>query len=99
MDSVLEERWFAMSLVQQMLNIGNEVKRAVKFDANRDKKEMFLARAIRYTELTMIDPKNIRVLPELSISKEVLEDYRGEHILNCTKEEINNYYSTYVNLL
>ncbi len=99
MDSVLEERWFAMSLVQQMLNIGNEVKRAVKFDANSDKKEMFLARAIRYTELTMIDPKNVRVLPELSISKEVLEDYRGEHILNCTKEEINNYYSAYVNLL
>lgn len=99
MDSVLNESWFAMSLVQQMVNIGNEVKRAVKFDANSDKKAMFLDKAIQYTELTMEDPKNLRVLPELSISKKVLEDYRGEHVLNCTKEQINNYYSAYMNLL
>ena len=99
MDSVLEEKWFAMSLVQQMVNIGNEVKRAVKFDADSGKKAMFLDRAIQYTQLTMKDPKNRQVLPELRISEEVLEDYRGEHVLNCTKEQINNYYSAYVNLL
>ncbi len=45
------------------------------------------------------NPKNRQVLPELHISKEVMEDYRGEHVLNCTKEQINNYYSAYVNLL
>lgn len=99
MDSVLNESWFSMSLVQQMVNIGNEVKRAVKFDSNHDKKTMFLDRALKYTELTMKDPKNLRVLPELNISKLVLEDYKGEHLLNCTKEQINNYYSAYVNLL
>ncbi len=27
MDSVLREKWFELSLAQQMLNIGNEVKR------------------------------------------------------------------------
>lgn len=99
MDSVLEEKWFAMSLVQQMVNIGNEVKRAVKFDVDSSKKAMFLDRAIQYTQLTMKDPKNRQVLPELRISKEVLEDYKGEHVLNCTKEQINNYYSAYMNLL
>ncbi|MDE7222591.1 MAG: hypothetical protein K2O34_02275 [Acetatifactor sp.] len=97
MDSVLIERWFAMTLVQQMVNIGNEVKRAVRFDTSSDKKSMFLDRAIRYTELTMKDRKNQRVLPELTISKKVLEDYRGEHVLNCTKEQISNYYDVYVN--
>ena len=99
MDSVLSDSWFAMALVQQMINIGNEVKRAVRFDANMGKKTMFLDRAIWYTELTMKDPKNQRVLPELSISKMVLEDYRGEHVLDCTKEQINNYYGAYTNLL
>lgn len=99
MDTVLNESWLALTLVQQMINIGNEVRRAVKFDADRDRKEMFLDRAIRYTELTMSDPKNARVLPELRISKEVLEDYRGEHVLHCTKEQINKYYSAYLYLL
>ncbi|MCM1541695.1 MAG: hypothetical protein NC121_10585 [Blautia sp.] len=99
MDSVLNEGWFAMSLVQQMVNIGNEVKRAVKFDSNSDKKTMFLDKAIRYTELTMKDPKNRKVLPELDISKKVLEDYRGQHILDCTKEQIDHYYNAFVNLL
>lgn len=99
MDTVLNTSWFALSLVQQMVNIGNEVKRAVKFDSNIEKKAMFLDKAIQYTELTMQDPKNVRVLPELDISKKVLEDYKKEHILNCTKEQINNYYAAYINLL
>lgn len=60
---------------------------------------MFLDKAIRYTELSMKDPKNARVLPELAISKTVLEDYKGEHFLDCTKEQINNYYRTFINLL
>jgi hypothetical protein len=33
MDSVLNERWFALSLVEQMINIGNEVKRVVRSDS------------------------------------------------------------------
>lgn len=99
MDSVLNEGWFSLSLVEQMVNIGNEVKRAIKFDSNIDKKTMFLDKAIRYTKLTMDDPKNVRVIPELDISKMVLEDYRADHVLNCTKEQISNYYNAYVNLL
>lgn len=97
MDFVLEEKWFAMPLVQQMVNIGNEVKRAVKFAADSGEKTMLLDRAIEYTLLTMKDLKNLRVLPELRISKEVLENYGGAQVLNCTKEQINNYYSAYVN--
>lgn len=95
MDSILSEKWFALSLVQQMINIGNEVKRAIRFDADPNKRSMFLDKAIRYTQLTMEDPKNIRVLPELEISKEVLEDYRGEHYLACTGEQIKGYYEAY----
>lgn len=99
MDSFLDEKWYSLSLAEQMLNIGNEVKRAVRFDTDREKKSRFLDQALRYTELTMQDPKNQRVLPELLISREVLEDYRGEHKLNCTKEQIRGYYNAYLNLV
>lgn len=95
MDSVLNEKWFELSLVQQMINIGNEVKRALKFSADLDKRDMFFDRAIQYTNFTMEDPKNAHVLSELLISKEVLEDYRGEHNLACTGEQINGYYQAY----
>lgn len=47
----------------------------------------------------MEDPKNAHVLPELLISKEVPEDYRGEHNLDCTGEQINGYYQAYQYLL
>lgn len=99
MDSILSEKWFQLSLVQQMVNIGNEVKRALKFSSNLERKNMFFDRAIQYTQLTMEDPKNVHVLPELLISKEVLEDYRGEHKLACTGEQLARYYEAYQYLL
>ena len=99
MDSVLREKWFELSLVQQMVNIGNEVKRGLKFESDPDKKYMFFQKAIQYTQFTMADSKNAHVLPELLISKEVLEDYSGEHNLACTGEQINGYYQAYQYLL
>lgn len=70
-----------------------------RFGSDKDKKTLFLNRTIQYTELTMQDPKNIRVLPELEISKKVLEDYKDKHVLHCTKEQMDKYYSTFINLL
>lgn len=99
MDSVLREKWFELSLVQQMINIGNEVKRGLKFDSDPDKKNMFFEKAIQYTQLTIEDSKNVHVLPELLISKEVLEDYSGEHKLACTGKQIGRYYQAYQRLL
>ena len=99
MDSVLRSKWFDLSLVQQMINIGNEVKRGLKFDSDPDKRNMFFAKAIQYTQLTMEDCKNAHVLPELLISKEVLEDYLGEHNLASSGEQISRYYQAYQYLL
>ncbi len=60
---------------------------------------MFFQKAIQYTQFTMEDSKNVHVLPELLIGKEVLEDYCGEHNLACTGEQINRYYQAYQYLL
>lgn len=61
----MRERWFALSLVQQMINIGNEVKRGLKYDLDPDKKAMFFEKALQYIQLTIGDCKNAHVLPEL----------------------------------
>lgn len=63
MDSVLSEKWFDLSLAEQMVNIGNEVKRALRFSSNPEKRNMFLDKAIQYTCLTMEDPQNVHVYP------------------------------------
>ena len=60
MEPVIRERWFDLSLPEQMVNIGNEVKRAVRFDEDNQKKRAFIKKALEYIELTMDDPKNNR---------------------------------------
>lgn len=35
-------KWFNLFFVQQMIDIGNEVKRGLKFDSDTDKKIIFL---------------------------------------------------------
>ena len=95
MNSVVKESWFRLSLPEQMVNIGNEVKRAVRFDSNAEKKAAFLEKALACTELTLEDPKNQKVLLELEISREVLMDYNGKHEMDCSKESIQRYYMNF----
>ena len=99
MEPVIRERWFDLSLPEQMVNIGNEVKRAVRFDEDNQKKRAFIKKALEYIELTMDDPKNKTVIPEIKIGKEILEDYMGDHVVNYTKEQIRDYYLNFMYLL
>ena len=95
MDTALreaKERWFDLSLPEQMVNIGNEVKRAVRFDNDSKKKRAFIDKALKYIDLTMDDPKNKPVVPEIMMGREILEDYLGEHKLDYDKEQIRDYY-------
>ena len=46
MEPVIRERWFDLSLPEQMVNIGNEVKRAVRFDEDNQKKRAFIKKAL-----------------------------------------------------
>ena len=99
MEPDIRGRWFDLSLPEQMVNIGNEVKRAVRFDEDNQKKRAFIRKALEYIELTMDDPKNKTVITEIKIGKEILEDYMGDHVLNCTKEQIRDYYLNFIYLL
>lgn len=57
MDSILSEKWFQLSLVEQMLNIGNEVKRALRSSSESDKKICFLTRRYGILSLQWKIPK------------------------------------------
>ena len=72
MDTAIKERWFDLSLPEQMLNIGNEVKRAVRFDKDSRKKRVFIDKALKYIDLTIDDPKNITVIPEIKMGRVIL---------------------------
>lgn len=99
MDRTVEDRWFGFSLTEQMLNIGNEVKRAIRFDDNSDQQRNFIDKAISYTELTISDPKNKKIRPELEAGRYVLEDLKNDHNLNCSKKQICDYYMNFMYLL
>lgn len=99
MDTAIKERWFDLSLPEQMVNIGNEVKRAVRFDKDSGKKQTFIEKALKYIDLTIDDPKNKAVIPEIKMGREILEDYIGDHELDYTKEQIRDYYMDFVFLL
>lgn len=100
MDRVLSERWFGLSLIEQIVSIGLEVRRAFQCDDDKQARDSFFDKAIKYTQLTIEDPKTpSSAAKELKISKEVLEDYKGEHFLDVSKEQILNYYNYFFNLL
>ena len=99
MDTTMIESWYKLSLPEQMINIGNEVKRAVRFDKDIEKKKSFIDNALKYIDMTIDDPKNHTVIPELRLGKDTLEDYIGNRDMNCTKEQIRDYYMQFVYLL
>jgi hypothetical protein len=69
-------KWFNLSLVEQMANIGSEVKRAIVWKSkNRDYSIKAIERALELVDLTIADNKNKTRLKELTRLRETLVDY------------------------
>lgn len=73
---IAQDKWNALSTVEQMANIGSEVSRAINWK-NRDEESMRFAvyRAIELLTLTAKDTKNTNGLKEILRVKECLGDY------------------------
>ena len=93
LDKNIETSWFSLSLPAQMVNIGNEVKRAFRF-SDLKKQNTFLDKAIFYTELTSKDEKNSNVSKEILIGLEVLENLKNNNSI-YSKNQILKYYKTF----
>ena len=70
-------RWFKLSLMEQLANIGSDVGRALQWRAKDDletSKQAFY-RALELIDFTVIDPKNKGHLREVLRMREFLADY------------------------
>ena len=70
-------RWFELSLVEQLANVGSDVIRTIKWKnkENSDYSKNAFERALELLDLTVKDPKNKRRLKELLRAREALVDY------------------------
>ena len=69
-------RWFELSLVEQMANIGSEIERTIAWRGRSEKISMAaFDRGLELLDLTIADPRHRRRLRELTRVREVLADH------------------------
>ena len=88
-------RWFDLSLIEQMANIGSEVGRTIKWKNKGSQKSSSLAldRALELSDLTIDDPKNVDSLKEITRMREVLVDYfLGDNIYGSSDDNMDKYF-------
>ncbi len=75
--SLASGRWWELSFLEQMANIGSEVERAIRRKNEQKGRSFDLAvdRMLELIDLTAADPSNRRRLRELMRARELLVDY------------------------
>jgi hypothetical protein len=70
-------RWFRLSLVEQVANVGSEIERAIRWrgKGNAEVGRRAFERALELLDLTIADEKNRARLKELTRLREALADY------------------------
>ena len=93
-----KERWNQMSISEQMINIGGELERAIRWrDKNDTEKALnFLAKAEERLELTKQDEKNKGRLGELSLAQEEIEDFFADNQWQNDNDSIMKYWNSFL---
>jgi hypothetical protein len=70
-------RWFRLSLVEQLANVGSEIERTMRWreKGNTVYGRRAFERALELLDLTIADPKHRSRLKELTRLRELLADY------------------------
>lgn len=92
---LINGNWNKFSMIEQLANIGSEVFRAIdwKNKGNREYSQMAFERALELFYFTIVDPKNIHHLKEITRTRECLVDYfAGENIYKSTDESWQKYF-------
>jgi hypothetical protein len=88
-------RWFTLSLVEQMANVGCDVDRAIRWKNKGDfeSSNKALERALELLYLTIADKKNHKQLRELCSVKYAVADYFvGENSFGFTDVDLHKYF-------
>jgi len=71
------ERWFELSLVEQLANVGSDIERTIQWKkkGNLEYSQRAFERALELIDLTVADPKNRKRLKEVLRAREMLVDH------------------------
>jgi hypothetical protein len=91
-------RWFELSLVEQMANIGSEIERTISWRGLNEKNSTTaFDRGLELLDLTIADPRHRRRLRELARVREALADYFVfENLYGSTDESWRRYFHTFM---
>ena len=88
-------KWFALSLVEQMANIGTDLERYIRWSAKNMPiySEPAFKRVLELIDLTVEDPKNRNKLREILRTRESLIDhFIYDNVYNTTLEQWRKYF-------
>ena len=90
-------RWFELTFLEQMANIGSEVERAILWrNKNSEYSIKAIERALELIELTIADAKNMARLKELTRLHEVLIDnFYGDNNFSSSDKLWRNYFNAF----
>lgn len=91
-------RWYKISFIEQMANIGSEVERAInwKIKNNSGYSQKAFERALELLDLTMEDQKNRKRLREIARAREALVDYFAfDNFYRSSDEGWKKYFITF----
>lgn len=88
-------RWFKLSLIEQLANIGCDVERTIQWRKKGDfelSRKAF-ERVLELIDLTVADPKNKKRLREILRTREALVDhFVYDNVYQTTQESWQNYF-------
>ena len=95
--TIPQEKWNALSTIEQMANIGSEVSRAINWkEIYTTSMQMAVYRALELLTLSIEDKKNARGLKEILRIKECIADYfLGDNIYKFTDQWWQKYFLEY----
>jgi hypothetical protein len=90
-----KDRWFKLSLIEQLAHVGSEVERAINWrnKGNQQYSQLAFERALELLSLTINDPKNKLRLKEPTRLYELLVDYfAGNNLCGSSDKLWHNYF-------
>jgi len=92
------DRWFKLSVVEQMANIGSEIERAINWrqKANSVYAEMANLRALELFDLTLGDMRHRTGLKEIARARELwLDFFIGDNRYLQTNDQWHSYFMAF----
>jgi hypothetical protein len=91
--SLANGKWFQMSLVEQLGNIGSEINRTINARDNEKRFEGAVTRALELFDLTLSDPRWRTRLKEITRAREIFCDIIfGDNQYETSLEDLNRYF-------